>query len=61
MQITTSTAMEKEINGCQVRISFAGKPMEGMIEDIQSILSNAYEERVEADLMEIAGRTPECG
>ena len=47
--------MEKEINGCQITLSFSAKPVDGVIEKIQSILSNAYDERVQNDLTELAG------
>lgn len=47
--------MEKEINGCQITLSFSAKPVDGVIEKIQSILSNAYDERVQNDLTELVG------
>lgn len=47
--------IEKEVNGCQITLSFSAKPVDGVIEKIQSILSNAYDERVQNDLTELAG------
>lgn len=47
--------MEKEINGCQITLSFSAKLVDGVIEKIQSILSNAYDERVQNDLTELVG------
>lgn len=35
--------IEKEVNDCQITLSFSAKPMDGVIEKIQSILSNAYD------------------
>lgn len=47
--------IEKEVNGCQITLSFSAKPVDGVVEKIQSILSNAYNERVQNDLTELAG------
>lgn len=47
--------IEKEVNGCQITLSFSAKPVDGVIEKIQSILSNAYDERVQNDLTELVG------
>lgn len=47
--------IEKEVNGCRITLSFSAKPVDGVIERIQSILSNAYDERVQNDLTELAG------
>lgn len=55
MQTAESPVIETEIGGCKVTLFFAEKPVEGVIETIQSILSNAYDERVQNDLIEITG------
>lgn len=46
--------IETKINDCLVTLSFVEKPADGVIENVQSILSNAYDERVQNDLMELA-------
>ena len=43
-------ALESEINGCQVMLHFVPQPIDGIIENVQSILSNAYNERVQKEL-----------
>lgn len=48
-----SSMIKEEINGCRVTLSFAVMPVEGVIEKVQSILSGAYDERVQNDLTEI--------
>ncbi len=45
--------VKEEINGCQITLSFSAKPVNGVIEKIQSILSKAYNERVQSELMGI--------
>lgn len=55
MQTTEPPVLETEINGCKVTLSFAEKPVEGVIDKVQSILSSAYDERVQNDLMELSG------
>lgn len=45
--------VSKQIDGCMVKLTFAEKPVEGVIEKVQSILSNAYDERVKNELMNI--------
>lgn len=42
--------IEQEINGCRIILFFSGKPINGVMEKIQAILSNAYDERVQNDL-----------
>ena len=54
MQTAGSSVIQKEIGGCRVTLSFAEKPVEGVIENMQSILSSAYDERVQNDLMELS-------
>ena len=51
MQTAQSPMMETEIGGCKVELSFAAEPAEGVMERIKSILSNAYDERVQNELM----------
>lgn len=53
---TGNPIMEKEINGCSVTLSFVVNPVEGVIEKVKSILSNAYDERVQNELIEITSR-----
>lgn len=48
------SVLEREINGCHVTISFAKEPVEGIVDKVKSILSNAYDERVQQDLLELA-------
>lgn len=55
MQAANLPIMEKEFNGCRVTLIFTEKPVEGVVEGIQSILSNAYDERVQNDLAQLAG------
>lgn len=45
--------LESEINGCQVTMHFASQSIDGVIENVQSILSNAYDERVQNELSSI--------
>lgn len=54
MQGTEISALEREINGCHVTIAFAKEPVEGIVDKVKSILSNAYDERVQQDLLELA-------
>lgn len=54
MQTAESPVIEKEISGCRVTLSFAEKPVEGVIENMQSILSSAYDERVQNDLKNLS-------
>lgn len=54
MKETEVLAVEREINGCYVTISFAKEPVEGIVDKVKSILSNAYDERVQQDLLELA-------
>lgn len=53
MRDAEDSIVKKEINGCRVTLSFAAMPVEGVIERVQSILSGAYDERVQNDLIEI--------
>lgn len=46
--------VERQINDCRVRMSFVAEPVEGVMDKIKSILSNAYDERVQQDLMKLA-------
>ena len=48
--------VKMNVNDCQVTLSFTEKTKDGVIEAIQSILSNAYDERVEKDLKEMIGQ-----
>ena len=46
MRSAEQQRIEKEINGCQITLSFSAKPVDGVMDKIQSILSKAYDERV---------------
>ena len=50
MRPAEQQVIEKDVNGCQITLSFSASPVNGVIEKIQSILSNAYDERVQNDL-----------
>ena len=54
MQGKEIPAIEREVNGCHITLFFANKPVEGTVEKVKSILSNAYDERVQNDLMKTA-------
>ena len=60
MQPAEQQVIEKEVNGCQITLSFSASPVNGVIEKIQSILSNAYDERVQNDLTGIVGAGVPC-
>ena len=53
MQKDEILTMERQIGGCSVKICFAADPIDGVVERLQSILSHAYDERVQNDLIEI--------
>lgn len=53
MRAVNQPILKTEVNGCMVTLSFAERPGDGVIENIQSILSNAYDERVQEDLTKI--------
>ena len=49
------------MNDCPVTLYFASKSMEGVIENLQSILSGAYDERIQRELKKLIGeRAPEA-
>lgn len=50
---TDTYPLQREINGCRVVMHFLPRPSEGVMERMQSILSNAYEERVQNNLREL--------
>ena len=60
MRPAEQQVIEKEVNGCQITLSFSASPVNGVIEKIQSILSNAYDERVQNDLTGIVGAGVPC-
>ena len=60
MQPAEQQVIEKEVNGCQITLSFSASPVNGVIEKIQSILSNAYDERVQNDLTSIVSAGVPC-
>lgn len=53
MQKDEIPVMERQIGGCCVKICFAADPIDGVVERVQSILSHAYDERIQNDLIEI--------
>lgn len=54
MQDAEIPVVERQVNGCLVRVSFVAEPVEGVMDKMKSILSNAYDERVQEDLMKLA-------
>lgn len=42
--------VEREINGCSVRLFFPKESKKGVMESIRSILTSAYEERAQGEL-----------
>lgn len=50
MQGAKQSVLESEINGCQVTLHFTPQSVDGVIENVQSILSKAYDERVQSEL-----------
>ena len=60
MRSAEQQRIEKEINGCQITLSFSAKPVDGVMDKIQSILSKAYDERVQNDLMDMIGLELPC-
>ena len=54
MQDAEIPILERQINGCNVSVSFVDESVEGVMDKIKSILSSAYDERVQQDLMELA-------
>lgn len=53
MPIEEIPVMERQMGGCDVKIFFSPNLVDGVIERVQSILSHAYDERVQNDLKEI--------
>ncbi|GFI11579.1 hypothetical protein IMSAGC007_04056 [Lachnospiraceae bacterium] len=60
MRPAEQQVIEKDVNGCQITLSFSASPVNGVIEKIQSILSNAYDERVQNDLTGIVSAGVPC-
>lgn len=60
MRSAEQQMIEKEINGCRITLSFSAKPVDGVMDKIQSILSKAYDERVQNDLMDMIGLELPC-
>ena len=56
----TAGDRERSKRGAQITLSFSASPVNGVIEKIQSILSNAYDERVQNDLTGIVGAGVPC-
>lgn len=56
MQCTDIPTLTEEINGCHVTLSFLPESREGVVEKVKSILSNAYDERVQKDLVKLASQ-----
>lgn len=55
MQELKKSVMEIEVNDCPVTLYFASKSVEGVIENLQSILSSAYDERIQRELKKFIG------
>ena len=49
------SVIEIEVNGCPVTVHFVSKCADGVIENVQAILSNAYDERIQKELKELIG------
>lgn len=61
MQELKKSVLEIEVNDCPVTLYFASKSMEGVIKNLQSILSSAYDERIQRELKKLIGeRAPEA-
>ncbi|MCD8197933.1 MAG: hypothetical protein LUE24_12340 [Lachnospiraceae bacterium] len=54
-RMETERKIRAEVNGCHVCLVFTEKPVEGVIDKVRAVLSNAYEERVQRELCGIAG------
>lgn len=52
MKTTEQSMVNTEIRGCSITIYFALNSADRVIENIQSILSNAYDERIQKELKE---------
>ena len=53
--IREQPVIEIEVNGCPVILHFASKAEDHVMENIQSVLSNAYDERIQKELKELIG------
>ncbi len=60
MESRMETEIRVEVNGCHVCLVFAEKPMEGVIDKVRAVLSDAYEERVQKELCGIVGVECPC-
>lgn len=47
------SAIEKQVNGCLVILHFASRSVDGVLGNVQSILSNAYDERIQKEIKEL--------
>ena len=55
MQSREQPVIEIEVNGCPVILHFASKAEDHVMENIQSVLYNAYDERIQKELKELIG------
>lgn len=54
MQKEKVLTIQMNVNECLVTLCFVEKPVDGVMEKLQSVLSYAYDERVKNDLIHIA-------
>lgn len=52
MQAVNTPEMKERVNGCPVSLHFPSKPVDGVMDAVRSILSNAYNERMQKELRE---------
>lgn len=55
MQTDKQPIVEIEVNGCPVTLHFVSKSIDGVLESVQSILANAYDERIQKEIKELIG------
>ena len=58
MQKNEQPTITKKINDCTVTLSFTDNPNPKAIDVVKSILSNAYNERVQNELKKLADMRP---
>ena len=56
MALEKRSVIETHVNGCQVTLYFVSESVESVLEDVKAILSNAYDERVQKEIMELISR-----
>lgn len=56
MALEKRSVIETHVNGCPVTLYFVSESVESVLEDVKAILSNAYDERVQKEIMELISR-----